>query len=111
MEAREEFLVLAFEVALQGVESGAGGPFGAVIVRGDEVADVDRLQEGHPIGGRGDHAAVAVAYRGEPRYLVDEFHDHAAVHEAGRVGIGRTHPVHEHAARIGDGARFHAALR
>jgi guanine deaminase len=37
MEAREEFLVLAFEVALQGVESGAGGPFGAVIVRGDEV--------------------------------------------------------------------------
>jgi guanine deaminase len=37
MEAREEFLRLTFEVALQGVESGAGGPFGAVIVRGDEV--------------------------------------------------------------------------
>lgn len=37
MEAREEFLVMAFEVALQGVESGAGGPFGAVVVRGDEV--------------------------------------------------------------------------
>ena len=37
MQAREEFLVLAFEVALQGVESGAGGPFGAVIVRGDDV--------------------------------------------------------------------------
>ena len=28
---------MAFEVALQGVESGAGGPFGAVVVRGDEV--------------------------------------------------------------------------
>ena len=37
MEAREEFLRLAFEVAVQGVQSGAGGPFGAVIVRGDEV--------------------------------------------------------------------------
>ena len=37
MEAREEFMRLTFEVALQGVESGAGGPFGAVIVRGDEV--------------------------------------------------------------------------
>ena len=37
MEAREEFLVMAFEVALQGVESGAGGPFGAVVVRGDDV--------------------------------------------------------------------------
>ena len=37
MEAREEFLRLTFEVALQGVESGAGGPFGAVIVRRDEV--------------------------------------------------------------------------
>ena len=28
---------MAFEVARQGVESGAGGPFGAVVVRGDEV--------------------------------------------------------------------------
>jgi guanine deaminase len=37
MEAREEFLVMAFEVALQGVESGAGGPFGAVVARGDDV--------------------------------------------------------------------------
>jgi guanine deaminase len=37
MQAREEFLLMAFEVALQGVESGAGGPFGAVVVRGDEV--------------------------------------------------------------------------
>jgi guanine deaminase len=37
MQPREEFLLLAFEVALQGVESGAGGPFGAVVVRGDEV--------------------------------------------------------------------------
>lgn len=37
MEPREEFLVLAFEVAVQGVESGAGGPFGAVVVRGDDV--------------------------------------------------------------------------
>jgi tRNA(Arg) A34 adenosine deaminase TadA len=34
---RDEFLVLAFEVAVQGVEAGAGGPFGAVVVRGDEV--------------------------------------------------------------------------
>jgi guanine deaminase len=37
VEAREQFLVMAFEVARQGVESGAGGPFGAVVVRGDEV--------------------------------------------------------------------------
>jgi guanine deaminase len=37
MEPREEFLVMAFEIALQGVESGAGGPFGAVVVRGDDV--------------------------------------------------------------------------
>jgi guanine deaminase len=37
VQPREEFLLLAFEVALQGVESGAGGPFGAVIVRGDDV--------------------------------------------------------------------------
>jgi tRNA(Arg) A34 adenosine deaminase TadA len=37
MQPREAFLLLAFEVALQGVESGAGGPFGAVVVRGDEV--------------------------------------------------------------------------
>ena len=37
MEPREEFLLLSFEVALQGVESGDGGPFGAVIVRGDEI--------------------------------------------------------------------------
>ena len=37
MQAREEFLVMAFEVALQGVESGEGGPFGAVVVRDDEV--------------------------------------------------------------------------
>jgi tRNA(Arg) A34 adenosine deaminase TadA len=37
VEAREQFLRMAFEVALQGVESGAGGPFGAVVVRGDEV--------------------------------------------------------------------------
>src|SRR3954452_908408 len=37
MEPREEFLLLSFDVALQGVESGDGGPFGAVIVRGDEV--------------------------------------------------------------------------
>ena len=36
-EPREEFLVMTFEVALQGVESGAGGPFGAIVVRGDEV--------------------------------------------------------------------------
>jgi guanine deaminase len=37
MQAREDFLRLTFEVALQGVESGAGGPFGALVVRGDEV--------------------------------------------------------------------------
>ena len=37
MEPREEFLLLSFEVALQGVESGDGGPFGAVVVRGDDV--------------------------------------------------------------------------
>jgi guanine deaminase len=37
VQPREEFLVMAFEVALQGVESGAGGPFGAVVVRGDDV--------------------------------------------------------------------------
>jgi guanine deaminase len=37
MEAREDFLLMAFDVALQGVESGAGGPFGAVIVRNGEV--------------------------------------------------------------------------
>jgi tRNA(Arg) A34 adenosine deaminase TadA len=37
MEPREEFLLLSFDVALQGVESGDGGPFGAVIVRGDDV--------------------------------------------------------------------------
>jgi guanine deaminase len=36
-EPREEFLLLTFEVALQGVESDAGGPFGAVVVRDDEV--------------------------------------------------------------------------
>lgn len=34
---RDEFLVLAFEVAVEGVEAGAGGPFGAVVVRGDDV--------------------------------------------------------------------------
>ena len=37
MHAREDFLRLTFEVALQGVESGAGGPFGALVARGDEV--------------------------------------------------------------------------
>ncbi len=37
MEPRDEFLLLSFEVALQGVESGDGGPFGAVVVRGDDV--------------------------------------------------------------------------
>lgn len=37
MAARDEFLVLAFEVAVAGVEAGAGGPFGAVVVRGDDV--------------------------------------------------------------------------
>jgi guanine deaminase len=37
VQPREEFLVMAFEVAVQGVESGAGGPFGAVVVRGDDV--------------------------------------------------------------------------
>jgi guanine deaminase len=37
MEPREEFLLLSFDIALQGVESGDGGPFGAVIVRGDDV--------------------------------------------------------------------------
>jgi guanine deaminase len=37
MEPRVEFLVMAFDIALQGVESDAGGPFGAVVVRGDDV--------------------------------------------------------------------------
>jgi guanine deaminase len=37
MEPREEFLLLSFDIALQGVESGDGGPFGAVIVRGNDV--------------------------------------------------------------------------
>jgi guanine deaminase len=37
LAAREEFLALTFEIALQGVESGAGGPFGAIVVRGDDV--------------------------------------------------------------------------
>jgi len=37
MAPREEFMVMAFEVALRGIESGAGGPFGAVVVRGDDV--------------------------------------------------------------------------
>jgi guanine deaminase len=37
VQPREEFLVMAFEVAVEGVESGAGGPFGAVVVRGDDV--------------------------------------------------------------------------
>jgi guanine deaminase len=37
MQAREDFLRLTFEVALRGVESGAGGPFGALVARGDEV--------------------------------------------------------------------------
>ena len=45
MEPREEFLLLSFEVALQGVESGDGGPFGAVIVRGDDVL-AERPQPG-----------------------------------------------------------------
>jgi len=35
MEPREQFMVMAFEVALRSVESGDGGPFGAVVVRGD----------------------------------------------------------------------------
>jgi guanine deaminase len=37
MEPRDEFLLMTFAVALQGVESDAGGPFGAVVVRGDEI--------------------------------------------------------------------------
>jgi len=37
MEPREQFMVMAFEVALRSVESGDGGPFGAVVVRGDEL--------------------------------------------------------------------------
>ena len=34
---RDEYLLMTFEIARQGVESGAGGPFGAVVVRGDDV--------------------------------------------------------------------------
>ena len=37
IEPRDEFLVMAFEVAVRGVESGVGGPFGALVVRGDDV--------------------------------------------------------------------------
>jgi guanine deaminase len=44
MQAREEFMVMAFEVALRGLESGDGGPFGAVVVRGDEVLSTSHNQ-------------------------------------------------------------------
>jgi tRNA(Arg) A34 adenosine deaminase TadA len=37
MEPREEFVALTIEIALRGVESGDGGPFGAVVVRGEDV--------------------------------------------------------------------------
>ena len=67
--------------------------------------------EGHSIGTRGHHAVARMAHGGEARDLVDELHDDAPVHEAGRVRVGRAHPVHEHAPRIGDGVRFHEALR
>jgi guanine deaminase len=37
MEPREEFVALTIAIALRGVESGDGGPFGAAVVRGDDV--------------------------------------------------------------------------
>jgi guanine deaminase len=34
---RERFMALALELAVRNAESGRGGPFGAVVVRGDDV--------------------------------------------------------------------------
>ena len=46
---------------------------------------------------------------GEPGGLVAQLHDRAAVHEAGAVGVQRSHPVGERGVRVGGGARIHLA--
>ena len=79
------------------------GPPGGVDRRGErhELADVDRLQERHPVHARGDHAAARVPDGREARDLVAELHHRAAVHVAGGVGVDEAHPADEHRARVG----------
>ncbi len=48
---KEKFMLLAIEEALRGINSGAGGPFGAVIVKEDRVLAVSHntvLKDGLP---------------------------------------------------------------
>ena len=70
-----------------------GGP------AGQQLADRDRLDEGHPIDAGGDDPPAAVADRGDRGGLVAGLHDHAAMHEPGRVGVLDAHPADQLRAR------------
>jgi hypothetical protein len=57
----------------------------------DEVADPDRLEEGHLVHRRRDGRPTRVTLRHSARDVVDEFHDHASVHGTEQVGVERRH--------------------
>src|SRR6185436_17672374 len=73
----------------------------------EQVADVDGLQERHPVDRGRHHARAGVADSGGGGRLVAQLHHRAAVHEAGDVGIGRPHPLDEDGARLADRSRLH----
>ena len=60
-------------------------------MRGEEIAEFHRLEEGHLIHECRDRGPVGVAHRRHGTGLVDRAHDHATVHIAVVVGVHDTH--------------------
>ena len=57
-----------------------------------ELALAISTVEGHLVHGRGDDPATGVPGRGDPADVVDQFHDHSAVHVAVQVAFGMNVP-------------------
>ena len=62
---------------------------------GDELADMDGVEEGHPVDGSGDDGAARMAGGGEGGGEVDERHDFSAEEGAEDVGVvGKSELAH-----------------
>ena len=68
-----------------------------------QVADPHRREEGHLVHRRGDGSAAGVPLRHHTGDVVDQLHDHAAVHGAQQVGVQDGHDPAQPAARCAGG--------
>ena len=68
--------------------------------QGDQVADIDRYQEVHPVHPDRHNPLAGVLDRGKRGGLIGQSHDRATMDVAGAVGVDDAHPANQLGARV-----------